>query len=311
MKLEAKFSDGAVRLAAKFREMQIVEVGKEEDLDTVLDAQGGLIDELKGVLAGKASGGKAAVIEPLEVTANGEFTAPDGVDGYSPVVVSVPVPDGYIQPEGTLEVNENGTHDVTAYASVDVNVQAGGDTAVEDAILSNTIGGTYTNDRIKYLGGYHFVQSKTLEAVSLPNVESTGTNTFQQCPILKSVSMPKLARASNYLCYGCPMITQLDFPSLTAIGTAAFQACTGLIALILRKPTLCKLENANALTRTPIAEGTGYIYVPRSYLSDDDATMDYRRATNWPTYAAQFRALEDYTVDGTITGELDPAKVGG
>ena len=93
MKLEAKFSDGAVRLEAKFRETQIVEVGKGEDLDTVLDAQDGLIDELKGILAGKASGGKAAVIEPLEVAENGEYTVPEGVDGYSPVVVSVPVPD--------------------------------------------------------------------------------------------------------------------------------------------------------------------------------------------------------------------------
>lgn len=72
------------------------------------------------------SGGKEAVIEPLEVTANGEYAAPDGVDGYSPVVVSVPVPEGYIQPEGTLEVTENGTHDVTAFASVSVNVRTSG-----------------------------------------------------------------------------------------------------------------------------------------------------------------------------------------
>ena len=35
----------------------------------------------------------------------------------------------------------------------------------------------------------------------------------------------------------------------------------------------------------------------------------YRNGTNWSTYAAQFRALEDYTVDGTITGELDPNKI--
>lgn len=95
MKLDAKFRDGAVRLDAKFRDTQIVEVGQ-------------------------------AVIEPLEVAANGEYNAPDGVDGYSPVVVSVPVPEGYIRPEGTLEVTENGTHDVTAFASVNVNVQAGG-----------------------------------------------------------------------------------------------------------------------------------------------------------------------------------------
>lgn len=35
----------------------------------------------------------------------------------------------------------------------------------------------------------------------------------------------------------------------------------------------------------------------------------YKADTNWSTYAAQFRALEDYTVDGTITGELDESKI--
>lgn len=35
----------------------------------------------------------------------------------------------------------------------------------------------------------------------------------------------------------------------------------------------------------------------------------YKAATNWSTYATQFRALEDYTVDGTITGELDSTKI--
>ena len=37
-----------------------------------------------------ASGGAASpVIEPLEVTTNGTYTAPAGVDGYSPVTVNV------------------------------------------------------------------------------------------------------------------------------------------------------------------------------------------------------------------------------
>jgi hypothetical protein len=34
--------------------------------------------------------------------------------------------------------------------------------------------------------------------------------------------------------------------------------------------------------------------VPKALLSDDDATKDYRRATNWSTFANQFRAIEDY-----------------
>lgn len=191
------------------------------------------------------------------------------------------------------------------YCDRDIVVTAtgGASTAVEDAILTNALSGAYTNDRIKYLGGYLFLSSKTIEAVSFPNVLTTGTNTFQQCTILKSVSMPSLSRVSNYMLYGCPLLTKLDFPSATAIGAAAFQACTGLIALILRKPTLCKMENANALTRTPIADGTGYIYVPASFVDS------YKTATNSSIYAAQFRALEDYTVDGTITGELDEGKI--
>lgn len=49
--------------------------------------------------------------------------------------------------------------------------------------------------------------------------------------------------------------------------------------------------------------GTGYIYVPRALVDT------YKAATNWSTIADQFRALEDYTVDGTITGELDESKI--
>ena len=34
-----------------------------------------------------------------------------------------------------------------------------------------------------------------------------------------------------------------------------------------------------------------------------------KTASIWSTYASQIRALEDYTVDGTVTGELDPSKI--
>jgi hypothetical protein len=33
-------------------------------------------------------------------------------------------------------------------------------------------------------------------------------------------------------------------------------------------------------------------------------------ATNWSAFATQFRALEDYTKDGTTTGEFDDEKAG-
>ena len=52
-------------------------------------------------VAENTGGGEAEepIIEPLEVTENGSYTAPDGVDGYSPVVVNVETPkySGYVE----------------------------------------------------------------------------------------------------------------------------------------------------------------------------------------------------------------------
>ena len=62
------------------------------------------------------------VIEMLEVTENGRYVAPDGVSGYSPVVVNVPIPDGYIKPSGTKDIIANGEYDVTDKANVVVSV---------------------------------------------------------------------------------------------------------------------------------------------------------------------------------------------
>ena len=81
------------------------------------------------------------------------------------------------------------------------------------------------------------------------------------------------------------------------------------MAIILRSETMATLKNTDAFSMTPIISGTCYIYVPRALLSDTDSTKDYRQASNWSTYAAQFRALEDYTVDGTTTGALDESKI--
>jgi hypothetical protein len=64
-----------------------------------------------------------ATIEPLNVTENGTYTAHGNVDGYSPIRVNVPIPDGYIQPQGTIEITENGEYGVTEYANAIVNVE--------------------------------------------------------------------------------------------------------------------------------------------------------------------------------------------
>ena len=54
------------------------------------------------------------------------------------------------------------------------------------------------------------------------------------------------------------------------------------------RSTMAKLDNTNTFNSTPIASGTGYIYVPAALVDN------YKAATNWSTYANQIRAIEDY-----------------
>lgn len=100
----------------------------------------------------------------------------------------------------------------------------------------------------------------------------------------------------------CNKLAYVDLASATEIKGFSFYKCSALTTLIIRTGSVC-VSPSIPCSSTPIASGTGYIYVPR------DLVDSYKAATNWSTYANQFRALEDYTVDGTITGELDPTKI--
>lgn len=71
----------------------IDEAGKVVDgtftLESEMDTQVSLIERIKAALKGKVTGNAEPVIKPLEITENGTYTAPEGVDGYSPVTVNV------------------------------------------------------------------------------------------------------------------------------------------------------------------------------------------------------------------------------
>ena len=286
-----------------------------EDLDSVLTEQEALIDELKTVLQGKASGsGEEVILQSKTITPSKsaqEVTADEGYTALEKVTVEA-IPSEYIIPSGTKTITENGTHDVTAYASVNVNVEAsGGDPkALLDATLNNTL--TAIDSNVTSIVGYACRGLSKLKTVNLPNATSIGTYAFYYCTAMTSINAPKVTSLGNYSFYNCTVLKSVNFPLATGvsqnsfyscsalekadfgvastINQAGFAYCSKLTALILRKSdAICKLATAtNAFQGSAIANGTGYVYVPAALIET------YKTATNWVNYASQFRAIEDY-----------------
>lgn len=153
------------------------------------------------------------------------------------------------------------------------------------------------------IGTHTFNQCSQLTTVNLPLVTSLGMYCFNSCINLTTVNFPLATSVDTYAFEQCTQLTTADFPVVTSINASAFAYCSRLKTLILRSETMASLGKTSAFTGTPINSGTGYIYVPSALVDT------YKAGTNWSTFASQFRALEDYTVDGTITGELDESKI--
>ena len=145
---------------------------------------------------------------------------------------------------------------------------------------------------------------RSITEISSSSATSIGSYAFYSCSGLTTANFPVATSIETSSFQSCRSLTTANFPVATSIGASAFRSCSELKSLLLRNNKVCTLSNTNAFNSTPISSGTGYIYVPSALIEQ------YKTAKNWSTYASQFRALEDYTVDGTITGALDPAKTG-
>lgn len=169
-----------------------------------------------------------------------------------------------------------------------------------------------------------FQDCVSLKSVNLPKVTSVGNSAFQGCTSLESINLSEVINIGNYSFKNCTSLTRMvlpkadslggiaygqtfdgctslrfvDLPMVTLIPYAAFLNCSSLIALVIRTDAVPSARNEQMFNGTPIASGAGYIYVPRDLINS------YATANYWSTYAAKYRPLEDYTVDGTTTGAM-------
>jgi hypothetical protein len=241
--------------------------GKYCDRDIVVTATGG--------------GATDPVIQALEVTANGTYTAPGGVDGYSPVTVNVPSSDGIIAAILDGSVTE-----------IESNVTKIGDRALNyrkkliKAILPN----------VTSIGAYAFYESfasATKPTVILPSLTTAGENAFYESGVFKIV-LPKLKEISSSMFSKSMVLSFVDLGAATKINGASFIDCYALETLIIRTTSVCSLAYTTVFNNTKIKNNTGYIYVPKTLADGSDGVAAYQAATNWSTFASQIRAIEDY-----------------
>lgn len=166
---------------------------------------------------------------------------------------------------------------------------------------------------VESIGTSAFIHCNIRE-ICFPNVISCGSAVFKYSNVVNAV-FPAANSVFASMFMECNKLEKADFSVATTVNNYAFNNCYPLKALILRGTTMATLKDANAFGNCYHILGTvngnhnpdglkdGYIYVPRALVDS------YKAATNWSTFAGQFRALEDYTVDGTITGELDESKI--
>lgn len=183
-----------------------------------------------------------------------------------------------------------------------------GDEVVLKSLISRRIT-EYRDNIIMEVGQNAFSYCYYITLVDLPNVETIGLSAFSNCAALASINIPKLKSVpttgfnnTRFESISIPNVTSInmngfndcinlkkvDLYNINKISTAAFKNSALDTLIIRREDAVPTLNSVNAFEGTPIINGDGYIYVPTSMIDS------YKSATNWATFGAQIRAIEEY-----------------
>ena len=142
------------------------------------------------------------------------------------IKTNVPIPEGYIKPNLTLTITENGEYEVSQCKKVIAKIINNN----EDLLLTSGLK-TYENNSITRLRSYALAAYNGLTQVSFPKVTTIGSSSFYVNRSINSVSFPEATRIDNLAFSQCTNLVTTYFPKVRSIGASAFHTCESLVSL--------------------------------------------------------------------------------
>ena len=157
-------------------------------------------------------------------------------------------------------------------------------------------------EKITNIGAWAFADTSVLAiSISFPSLTSLGFKSFHNSGItsvndlgaITSIQDGGYSGGTNQGVFSsCDNLTKVVLPkTLTSIGSYAFQQCIKLKDVVLQATTPPQMGNS-VFDSTPIASGTGFIYVP------DESVAAYREASGWVNYADRIFPISVYNEGG-------------
>lgn len=147
---------------------------------------------------------------------------------------------------------------------------------------------------------------RLLEKVVAPKATEIGSSAFGGCTSLVEIQrdwLPEVTNISMWAFGGCKNLIRADFLKLETFSLGVFYN-SGLKTLVLRNPnkvvTWAGTSNDN-FGGSPIGNGKGIILVPAA-LGESYRTGNWGE---WTKHRSLIFDIEDYSVDGTLDGDID------
>ena len=170
------------------------------------------------------------VTETLNVSVNGVYNPGQGIDGYSQVVVDVPI-DGWDQKSFTEEI-------ITF-----INIDNSASFVASNVFSNNKTIQTVNLPYATTVGNSAFKYCYSLTQVSLPVCKSIGNSAFYECSSLSQVSLPVCEYIDDRVFEDCRSLSQVNLPMCSYIGNGVFGYCYSLSQVNL---PMCKNINTTA-----------------------------------------------------------------